>query len=122
MVAAMYSGLLAERQRELGLFLAIGLRPRQMVRMIVAEAALTTGFGGTCGVILGAAGIFFFERSLGYHFESFQIPFVLPTAASIFTAGAISALLAAAVGVMGVLVPALRLGRQEPYDLVRGEG
>jgi putative ABC transport system permease protein len=122
MVAAMYSGLLSERQRELGLFLAIGLRPRQMVRMIVAEAALTTGCGGTCGVILGAAGIFFFQRSLGYHFESFQIPFVLPTAASIFTAGAISALLAAAVGVIGVLVPALRLGRQEPYDLVRGEG
>jgi putative ABC transport system permease protein len=122
MVAAMYSGLLAERRRELGLFLAIGLRPQQMARMIVAEAALTTGCGGTCGVILGAAGIFFFQRSLGYHFESFQIPFVLPTAASVAVAGAISVLLAAAVGVLGVVVPAWKLGRREPYDLVRGEG
>jgi len=121
MVAAMYSGLLAERRRELGLFLAIGLRPRHLERMILAEAALTTATGGIAGVLLGAAGIVLFERSLGFYFESFQVPFSLPPFAWIAAAAAFSVVVAAAVGVVGVLVPARRAGRREPYQLVSGE-
>ena len=74
MVAAMYSGLLVERRCELGLFLAIGLRPRDLERMILAEAALTTGCGGVAGVLFGVAGLLLFRRSLGYYFERLQIP------------------------------------------------
>ena len=60
MVGVLYTGLLAERKRELGLLLAIGMRPSQVIRLIVAEAAVTTGLGGICGVIVGAAGLISF--------------------------------------------------------------
>jgi putative ABC transport system permease protein len=122
MVGALFSGLLAERRRELGLFLAIGMQPRQIVRMILAEAALTTACGGACGVVLGCAGMVLIDRTLGYYFESFRVAFALPSSAAIAAAGAVSVLLAAAIGVCGALLPAWRVGRCEPYDLVRGDG
>jgi putative ABC transport system permease protein len=121
MVAAMYSGLLVERRRELGLFLAIGLRPRELERMILAEAALTTGCGGVAGVLLGVAALLAFRRSLGYYFERLQVPFVLPTLSSVAIAATIAILLAGIVGACGALIPARRVARGEPYDLVRGE-
>jgi putative ABC transport system permease protein len=122
MVGALYTGMLAERRRELGLLLAIGMRPGQVVRLILAEAALTTGFGGACGVILGAAGLVLFQRSLGYYFENYQVPFTLPSTSELVLTGAISVLICCGVGLLGALLPAWQAGRQEPYELVRGEG
>jgi putative ABC transport system permease protein len=122
MVGAMYTGLLAERRRELGLLLAVGMRPGQLVRLILAEAALTTGLGGVCGVLLGAAGLVLFQRSLGYHFAGMQVPFSLPGPAELAVTGLVSVLLCGGVGILGALVPAWQSGRREPYDLVRGEG
>lgn len=122
MVGALYTGLLAERRRELGLLLAVGMRPGQLLRLTLAEAALTTGLGGMCGVILGAAGLMLFQRSLGYYFEGYQVPFVLPALSDLTMTGLVSILLCCAVGVLGALLPAWRAGRCEPYELVRGEG
>jgi putative ABC transport system permease protein len=122
MVGAVYTGLLSERRRELGLLLAVGMRPGQLLRLILGEAALTAGLGGACGVILGAAGILLFQRSLGYYFERYQVPFALPPLAELAVTGAVSVALCCGVGVLGALLPAWRAGRREPYDLVRGEG
>ncbi len=121
MIAALYSGLLAERRRELGLFLAIGLRPRDLRRVILTEAVLTTGFGGVCGVLLGTLGIILLERTMGYYFETFQIPFTLPDLRWIVAAGFISIALTCAVGLLGVALPAWSVGRREPHELVRGD-
>jgi len=122
MVGALYTGLLAERRRELGLLLAVGMRPGQVLRLTLVEAALTTGLGGACGVLLGAAGLVLFQRSLGYYFESYQVPFALPATSDLAVTGVVSVLLCCAVGVLGALLPAWQTGRHEPYDLVRGEG
>lgn len=122
MVAALYSGLLAERRRELGLLLAIGLRPSQLRRVILAEAVLTTGLGGVCGVLVGVMGISLLQRSLGYYFDRLQMPFALPAPGWIVGAGAFSILLTCAVGMLGVFFPAWSVGRREPHELVRGDG
>jgi putative ABC transport system permease protein len=122
MVGVMYTGLLSERRRELGLLLAVGMRPAQLVRLILAEAALTTGLGGVCGVILGAAGLMLFQRSLGFHFESHHVPFTLPPAGELAVTGLVSVALCSGVGLAGALLPAWHAGRREPYELVHGEG
>lgn len=121
MVGALYTGLLNERRRELGLLLAVGMRPIQVVRLILAEAALTTGLGGICGAVLGAAGLVAFERSLGYLFERHQVPFTWPGLPFLVASGVVSASLCCAAGVAGAVLPAWRAGRAEPYALVRGE-
>src|SRR5581483_8200283 len=122
MVGVTYSGLLAERRRELGLLLAIGMRPAQLIRLILAEAALTTCLGSVFGVILGAAGLVLCQRSLGYYFESYHVPFTLPSAGQLAVTGLVSVGVCSLVGMAGALVPAWRAGRTEPYELVRGEG
>jgi putative ABC transport system permease protein len=122
MVAALYCGLLAERRRELGLLLALGLRPRQLMHIILVEAALTTACGGVCGTVFGTAGIFLFERSLGFYFEKVRVPFLLPTPPAILWAASVSVLAACGIGLIGAVVPAWLAGRQQPYELVRGDG
>jgi putative ABC transport system permease protein len=122
MVGALYNGLLNERRRELGLLLSLGMRPAQLIRLILAEAALTTGLGGLCGVVVGAAGLVAFQRSIGYAFEQQGIPFTMPSPVHLATAAVASAMICGAVGVVGAMLPAWRAGRSEPYSLVRGEG
>jgi putative ABC transport system permease protein len=122
MVGAIYTGLLTERRRELGLLLAVGMRPLQVVRLILSEAALTTGIGGICGVVLATAGMLLFQRSMGYYFESYQVPFVLPSLRELILTGLLSVLSCCGVGLVGALAPAWRASRREPYELVRGEG
>jgi putative ABC transport system permease protein len=122
MVGILYTGLLSERRRELGLLLAVGMRPSQVLQLTLVEATLTTGLGGACGVILGGACLVLFQRSLGYYFESYQVPFTLPPTSGLVMTGAVSVLVCCAVGLLGALLPACRAGYREPYDLVRGEG
>jgi putative ABC transport system permease protein len=122
MVGVMYTGLLSERRRELGLLLAVGMRPTQVIRLILAEAALTTSLGGIWGVVLGAAGLVLFQRSLGYSFANYHVPFTLPPVRDLIVTGLVSVSLCSGVGLVGALLPAWRVGRREPYELVRGEG
>jgi putative ABC transport system permease protein len=122
MVGVTYSGLLSERRRELGLLLAIGMRPAQLIRLILAEAALTTSLGGVGGVILGAAGLILCQRSLGFYFENYHVPFTLPSAGHLVVRGLVSIGVCSFVGMAGALLPAWRAGRSDPYELVRGEG
>jgi putative ABC transport system permease protein len=122
LVGAVYSGLIAERRHELGLLLAVGMRPVQVVRLILAEAVLATGLGGTCGVLIGVAVLFSIRRSLGFVFEAQRIPFALPDAFALAAIGAVSVALYCGIGLIGSMVPAWRVSRSEPYALIRREG
>jgi putative ABC transport system permease protein len=122
MVSALYSAQLVERRRELGLLLAVGARRRQVVRLILAEAALTTGLGGFVGVVLGGALLLLFRRSLGFYFESARVPFAWPEPPTIALYALGGVALACGVGLAGALVPAWRASGREPYELVRTEG
>lgn len=122
MVSVLFSAILAERSRELGLLLAIGARRRQVLRMTLAEAALITGLGGICGLAVGGVLLLVFHRSLGYYFESVNVPLLWPTYPSLGLYAAGCVLLATAVGVLGAVIPAWRATRLEPYLLVRAEG
>lgn len=122
LVGVLYSAVLTERRRELGVLLSIGVRRGLLVRTILAEAAMTTGIGGLCGLALGAAGLLLFRRTLGYYFESIDVPFVWPSAGGMAVDAALCVALAVAIGLIGAVLPAWRAGSREPYELVRAEG
>jgi putative ABC transport system permease protein len=122
MVGVLYSAVLAERRRELGLLLALGTRRRQLLRLILVEAMLTTGLGGICGALLGGGLLLLFERSLGHYLQSASVPLVRPGLAVLGLYALAGIALAACVGLVGAIVPAWRVSRQEVYDLVRAEG
>lgn len=122
MVSVLFSAILAERSRELGLLLAIGARRRQVLRMTLIEAALITGLGGICGLAVGGVMLLVFQRSLGHYFETVNVPLVWPSYSGLAWYAAACVLLATVVGLLGAVIPAWRATRQEPYLLVRAEG
>jgi putative ABC transport system permease protein len=122
MVGVLFSAIVTERRFELGLLKAIGTQRSQVIRMMVIEAVSATGLGGLLGVLMGVFVMRFYEHSLVYYLEKVGIPFVwLDTPHTV--AFAVSAIvLACMIGALGVLYPAWRASRCDPYDLVRGEG
>ena len=121
LVGLLFSAIIAERSREIGLLLALGCRRRHVVRLFLAEAAVATGLGGLLGVALGAGLLLGFRRSVGYYFETIRVGFAWPPLDTTAATAVACVLLAAGVGLLGAAVPAWHAGRREPYELIRGE-
>lgn len=122
MVSVLFSAIITERRRELGLLRAIGARRKQIVGMLLMEAGLATAVGGLAGCVLGLLLMRVYERSLVYHLDSMGIPFLwLPAGTTGLIALACIAL-TSLIGAAGALYPAWRASRLEPYALIRSEG
>lgn len=122
MVMVLFSAIMAERRRELGLLKAIGARRSQIVGMAVTEAALATACGGAIGVILGLLLLRLFERALVHHLGEMGIPFLWLDGPGTVAIAAACVVGAAIVGMAGALVPAWRMGRRDIHDLLWKEG
>lgn len=122
MVGVLFSAIITERRRELGLLKAIGARRSQIVGMLLAEAALATAVGGLIGCVLGVLLLRIFEHSLVYYLDSVGVPFVWLDGTSILLIALSCIAAAAAIGAAGAFCPAWRASRAETYDLIRSEG
>jgi putative ABC transport system permease protein len=120
-LALLFSATIEERCRELGLLRAMGAKPGQVSAVILAEAAILTGLGGAAGLVFGAALLLTFARSLGFYFALLGIPFSWPPPAVLAAGGAGALVLAALLGAAGAFLPAWRVRRAAPYELIRLE-
>ena len=98
-----------ERTREIGIRMAIGARPRDVMVQFLIEAIMLSVLGGAIGVLLGLGGAVLY--SLGT-----QAPFVLSPIAVLLAFG-----FAAAVGVVFGFYPARRAARLDPIVALRTE-
>jgi len=99
-----------ERTREIGLRMAVGASRREILTQFLAEAVLISLVGGLAGIALGTAipySVRFFEPAL-------RIPV---SQASIVVAFAVSCL----IGVVFVMLPAVRASRLSPTEALRYE-
>jgi putative ABC transport system permease protein len=122
MVSVLFSAIITERRRELGLLKAIGARRGQIIGMLLTEAALATALGGVMGCVLGVLLMRIYEHSLVYYLDRMGIPFVWLSTTAVGLIALACILLASLIGIAGALYPAWRASRQEPYDLIRSEG
>jgi putative ABC transport system permease protein len=122
LVSLLFSAIVQERYREVGLLRAMGANPNQVMTIILAEAAIITGLGGLAGLGFGAAVLLTFARSLGFYFDLLGVPFSWPPLA-VLHAGAVLALAFSAIlGLAGAFLPAWRVRRMAPYALLQTEG
>src|SRR6266545_542750 len=122
LVSLLFSAIVQERHREVGLLRAMGAKPNQVMTIILAEAAIITGLGGLAGLGFGAALLLMFARSLGFYFGLLGVPFAWPPLA-VLQVGAIAAIVFSAIlGLVGALLPAWRVRRMAPYALIQTEG
>jgi len=122
LVGVAYSGMLAERRRELGLMLSIGLRRLDIVMVVVVEAAVAAFAGGLVGIVIAAALLTAFIRTVGFFLARREIPFVAPSVLECLWFGLVSLLLVTAAAVVAAAVAAAIASRREAWALVRGEG
>ena len=122
LVGVAYTGMLAERRRELGLMLSIGLRRLDIVMVVTVEAAVAAVTGGLVGIVIAAALLAAFIRTVGFVLARREIPFVTPTLSECLWFGLMSLLLVTVAAVAAAAVAAAIAARREAWALVRGEG
>ncbi len=120
-VSLLFSAIVQERYREIGMLRAMGARPGQIVAITLLEAILITGVGGIAGIAFGVSLIFLAARSLGFHFASLGVPFDGPPDEFIFAAGGVCLCFGLALGVVGALVAVRRAMRLEPAQMIQME-
>jgi ABC-type antimicrobial peptide transport system permease subunit len=98
-----------ERTREIGLRMAVGAEPGDILRQFLTEAVVLCLLGGTIGIILGRTSSYIVSSVLHW-----------PTAASV---GAIIAavVVSASVGVIFGFYPAWKASRLKPIEALRYE-
>jgi hypothetical protein len=106
MVSVLFSAIVTERRRELGLLRAIGARRGQVLGVLLTEAALATGAGGLTGCVVGVLLMRVYEHSLVYHLENLGIPFVWLNGGTMALIALLRILFASLIGAAGALCPA----------------
>ena len=122
LVSLLFSAIIQERYREVGLLRAMGAKPGQVMAIILAEAAIITGFGGLAGLGFGVAVLLTFARSLGFYFGLIGVPFSWPPFAVLQTAAIVAIAFSTILGLVGAFLPAWRVRRMAPYELIQAEG
>jgi putative ABC transport system permease protein len=112
-VLSMMLDTVHERRREIGLRIAVGARPRDIVAQIFVETLVVTSVGGLAGVALGVVGCL----AIG----SLDVPDLVPV--PILSGRLVVAALAVMtiIGVVAGVVPALRAARIDPAITLRME-
>jgi putative ABC transport system permease protein len=121
-VSLLFSAIVQERYREVGLLRAMGAKPDQVMTIILAEAAIITVLGGLAGLGFGAAVLLTFARSLGFYFGLIGVPFFWPPAAVLQAAAIVAIVFSGLLGLVGAFLPAWRVRRMAPYELILAEG
>lgn len=115
-IAAIFSMIVNERQREIGLLRAMGGNRGYIFRLMMVEAVILTAIGGLSGVVIGGAALFIFKAVIT---SSLGIPYLWPPLwyFAILVIGTM--LLSVATGVVASVYPAFSSSRLEPYAAIR---
>lgn len=119
MISAIFSTIINERKKELGLLRAIGARKQNIFQLVIVEASLLTAAGGVLGVMLGAVIMRIYRRTIGFHLESLNIPFLWPAWSDITLLALAAITLSIMVGLFGAMYPAVVASRVDPYEAIR---
>ena len=104
-----------ERTREIGIRMAVGARPKDILRQFLVEAIMLSSIGGLAGVALGvcaSVGV----TTLINRFTPSEWPIAISMPAAV-----IAMIFAAFVGVFFGYYPARRASQLDPIDALRYE-
>jgi putative ABC transport system permease protein len=103
-----------ERTREIGIRMALGARPRDILRQFLVEAAVLSSIGGVFGILLGVGASAGITAVINLVLPASKWPFVLSVPAAI-----LALVFAAAVGLFFGFYPARRASRLDPIESLR---
>lgn len=121
LVGVAYTGMLAERRRELGTMLALGVPRAGIMATVALEAAIAAVAGSLAGVVLAAAGIAGFMRTVGFALEQRAIALTMPGCGELCRYAVASGVLVAATAIVGAAIAAWLAAGRQPWTLLRGD-
>ncbi len=115
-VVLVFSMLVDERRREIGVLRALGATRGAVLRSLLTSAAVLAVIGGASGIILAGLVLFFFRHALT---NAFGFPFLFPSIPSLVLLVVIGLAIALGTVLLAAFVPAYRISRQEPSISMR---
>jgi putative ABC transport system permease protein len=105
-----------ERTREIGIRMALGARPRDILRQFLVESIVLSTIGGAIGLSLGLLASLGASKLINTILPSADWPFVVSLPAGLLALG-----FSAAVGVFFGYYPARRASKLDPIEALRYE-
>jgi putative ABC transport system permease protein len=110
-----------ERQREIGLFRALGAKRKVIFSLVMAESLFLSTVGGIVGVTVSLT-IFFLVNTLGFFSTALLNSFRLPTPGETMLMAGLAVGVVITIGSIAALWPAYQSSMMNPYDAIRNEG
>lgn len=116
LIAVVFSMIVNERQREIGLLRAMGAKKRDVFRLIMWEASFLSLTGGIIGIMAGGFFLFFFREFIKH---ALNIPYLWPRFIEFGILIVLCLILSFITGTGAALYPALKSMNMEPYAAIR---
>jgi putative ABC transport system permease protein len=105
-----------ERTREIGIRMAVGARPRDILKQFLVESVILSVIGGTVGLLLGVGASTAITTAINAWTSGSKWPVIVSLQAGLFAIG-----FAGMVGIFFGFYPALRASRLDPIEALRYE-
>jgi len=119
MINAIFSAVVNERRRELGIMRAIGATKNSIFKLIVYESTMVTLLSGLLGMIVGGILLKIFHRTIIFYLRLLNIPFMLPPVEIIAGLALLAILMAFIMGISGSTYPAIVAIRIDPHETMK---
>lgn len=116
LIATVFSMIVNERQREIGILRSIGAKRRSVFSLITTEAFIISIAGGITGIIMGGFLLYGLKKPI---METFKLPYLWPDKIFMVSAIIITLLVSISTGIAAAFYPAMRCSRMEPYEAIR---
>lgn len=116
LIAVVFSMIVNERQREIGLLRSMGAKRTSVFLLIIIEASIISICGGIAGIAAGWAILSSLKQTI---MSAFKLPYLWPETFFIATAASATVLAALITGLLAAFYPALRSSFMEPYEAIR---
>jgi putative ABC transport system permease protein len=111
-----FSVTLNARKREFSIFRVLGATRGKLVRLILCESCLLSGFGAAVGMIAAALVVFPFSAQIS---SLLGLPYLRPSYAALFGAATVSFAISFLAGPLASVYAAVKTGKTEIYTAMK---